>query len=435
MIAQCSRISQAFVEMRNEIAKTFKKLVLSVYSNCDGDFNLFVQVLKELVRQHEDQNERYDHDEELMSYFEGCEEVSSYTLPCYYESYFMQYMERKIFEFSMYSDLDIEFSGLYEFGVDYDSFSAAFRDCCSRALNQFAKGRNLEERMFKQLVIVSITEEYKGNNIKLTLRQLYYQMVSKNFIPNLEKQYKNLIQLTGSMRENNVLELDEFADNTRVAIRYSYQKNVVSFIDNSINQYRYCLDTRDGQKTYIEVWVEKEALRSVFKPITDELDVPLFICRGYPSTSSLFEQAKFILRKTEYEEIEKVIILYFGDHDPSGKQIPEAIQNIFHQDYQMKFVKVVPCALKLEQVREYKLPPNPAKLTDPRADGYIRKYGVESWELDAVPPLELQNIIRNRILNHTNKRQLNSIIKKQEKDRQQILDLKVDIMKKVNGGL
>ena len=206
------------------------------------------------------------------------------------------------------------------------------------------------------------------------------------------------------MRENCVLEMDEFADNTRFAILYNYETDPLDFLTSQVNPNRYYRNSREGQPHYIEVWIEKEALRTVVKPITDQYDVPLFICRGYPSTSSLYDQARRLMQKTEAHDgnsVREMTILYFGDHDPSGLQIPEAIAEILHKYYQLNHVHVVQCGLRREHIMRFNLPPNPAKITDPRAQQYMRRHGEVSWELDALPPTELQNIIREEILKRT----------------------------------
>ncbi|OPX87478.1 MAG: hypothetical protein A4E53_02466 [Pelotomaculum sp. PtaB.Bin104] len=429
-----SEISEGFLDLQNKVAKEFKSLVTSIYSQRE-EIGFFTLIMKALFKQHE---AGMGVNSELLDYVLECEYVQSLEIEWDTDditnSLYILIMNQTVYYSSEFSIMDEQYEGLfYEYGYDYGSMYMAFLEYSNRALKTFIKGNGIKNKVFKQLAIINIVNEYQQNNIKLTLRQLYYQMVSKNYIPNLEAEYKKIIDLTGSMRGNNILTLDEFADNTRFAIRYRYEDDIENFIKDSIRPGKYNLDTRKNQPYYLEVWIEKEALRSVFKPITDKFDIPLFICRGYPSTSSLFQQGRTILFKTQYEgkERKQVIILYYGDHDPSGKQIPEAIQSIFYNNYQMKHVEVRPMALNMDQVRRFKLPPNPAKITDPRAGGYIAKWGAESWELDAVPPVELQKIVEADILRYSNIKLINGVINKTKKDREKIKKMRDNIIKKM----
>ncbi|MMZ52636.1 hypothetical protein D1872_144120 [compost metagenome] len=388
-----SDISWEYVNMQNEIAAAFKKLVIEISNVVEGNNAHVLAMFREM---HDQQFSTWTPEEDSFCYlaYEVAKSISKYPDEIDIENIYHSYMDQEVFYYSSYNSMDMR-------GDANFIFSASFRELSEKAIKQFCMGKSVLEKVSKQVAIIRITEKFKEDNIKLTLRQLYYQLVSQNIIANKEAEYKKLIDLTGNMRENCVLKINEFADNTRFALYYNYETDPYQYLEKRISPHSYFRSSRENQPNYIEVWIEKEALRSVFKPVTDEMDVPLFICRGYPSTSSLYDQAMRIMSRTRMDEtresIEDVYILYFGDHDPSGLQIPEAIEEILRRDYKLDFVHVIRCGLRMDQIKENNLPPNPAKMTDPRAAKYSERFGEKSWELDAVPPTTLQDYVRNSI--------------------------------------
>lgn len=157
------------------------------------------------------------------------------------------------------------------------------------------------------------------------------------------------------------------------------------------------------QPRYIEVWIEKQSLFSIVERVCDEHDVPIFVCRGYPSITAKHDAVKRLLR---YEH-RSPVILYLGDHDPSGLDIPRELRESFDL-FGAFFVEIRRIALTMAQIGEYVLPPNPAKITDSRAKNYIRTYGRKSWELDALRPDVLSKIIDDEIEALTDHAKLNA---------------------------
>ncbi len=191
----------------------------------------------------------------------------------------------------------------------------------------------------------AICAEYAAQGFDLTLRQLYYQFVARGFIPNR-----------------------------------------------------------------VEVWIEKDALVGVIEGVCQRNDVPFFSCRGYTSQSEMWGAGQ---RLSGYfaDGAERVTIIHLGDHDPSGIDMSRDIEDRLrrflrydddengteHADYDFEVERI---ALNLDQVKRLNPPPNPAKITDSRAGGYIRRFGPTSWELDALDPRTLDSLIDGAIVAH-----------------------------------
>lgn len=238
--------------------------------------------------------------------------------------------------------------------------------------------------------INAIIEEYRSQGYTLTLRQLYYQLVSRDVIPNLQAEYKKLGVLLTKGRMAGVVDWDAIEDRIRVPKLPYYNTSVEEALQDAERQYR--LDRQDGQDCYIEVWCEKDALSQVLYRVTHKYHIRLMVNRGYSSTTAMHDAFK----RYRHRAGQRLVLLYVGDHDPSGLDMLRDIRERL-----VEFgvaVEVVPVALTKEQIEEHDPPPNPAKVTDPRAGDYIAVHGAVSWEVDALPPQTLHKLIEDAVL-------------------------------------
>lgn len=225
--------------------------------------------------------------------------------------------------------------------------------------------------------INNILEEYKNDGYVLTLRQLYYQLVSKDIIPNNDKEYAKLSNILKKGRMAGIVDWAAIEDRVRVPKLPYWVHGVKDAIKDTIEQYR--IDRMKGQERKIEIWVEKDALSNVLYRVSSKYHIRLMVNRGYSSVSAMYDA---------YNRFNSGdVILYFGDHDPSGMDMIRDIKDRL-LDFGLD-IDVRPIALTMEQIMTFNPPPNPAKITDPRAKWYINKHGKTSWELDALPPREL----------------------------------------------
>lgn len=240
-------------------------------------------------------------------------------------------------------------------------------------------------------LINSIVAEYHAQGYDLTLRQVYYQLVARGYIPNNERSYKNLGNVLNDGRLAGLIDWNSIVDRTRNLRKNSHWNNPKEIIESAA--YQFALDKWKNQPNYVEVWVEKDALVGVVGQICNSLDVPYFSCRGYVSQSEMWTAAQRFIRENRTRE--SCTILHLGDHDPSGIDMTRDIQermSLFGAD-----VNVERIALTMSQVELYNPPPNPTKLTDARAGGYLSTYGEECWELDALDPSVMSKLISTHV--------------------------------------
>jgi len=259
-----------------------------------------------------------------------------------------------------------------------------------------------------------IIESYQKQGYTMTLRQIYYRFIAADLFPrswvddeynkkfghapgtkNTMKNYKRLGELLNDARLAGLVDWDAMEDRTRNLMGASHFADPQHAVEAAARQ--YLTDKWEGQPRRVEVWIEKDALLGVFERacLNRDIDVPYFSCRGYNSQSEMWGAAQRILwYKERYGQ--DTTILQFSDHDPSGIDMERDIRE--RLEMFLCPVTVRRMALTIAQVRKFNPPPNPARETDARYADYKRKFGDDSWELDALDPVTLDKLIRDAVL-------------------------------------
>ena len=262
-------------------------------------------------------------------------------------------------------------------------------------------------------LVNQVVDEYSAQGYELTLRQAYYQLVARGYIPNNERSYKNIGSLINDGRLAGLIDWHSITDRTRNLRGNSHWDNPANVIASA--RYSYLLDKWEGQPNYVEVWVEKDALVDIVGQACRPLDTPYFSCRGYTSQSEMWSAAqRFIYQRDR----ENRIIIHLGDHDPSGIDMTRDIQErlwLFGADVEVKRV-----ALTMNQIDTYNPPPNPAKLSDSRCGKYIEQYGDESWELDALEPQVITDLITSEVTAFRNDEIYQAVCDKESHEKEEL---------------
>jgi hypothetical protein len=267
----------------------------------------------------------------------------------------------------------------------------------------------------RALAIVAIAnqicEEYARQGYDLTLRQLYYQFVARDYLPNNMRSYKMLGNTIDRARRAGLMDWDYIVDRTRNLQGFTTYETPADLITAMAD--RFHVDLWQDQECRVEVWVEKEALAGVVSRAALSRGVDYFSCRGYVSQSEMHAAAK---RHEDYEYGgQDVFVIHLGDHDPSGKDMTRDMQDRLRLFGARTVVNRI--ALNWDQIDEFNPPPNPAKLTDSRADAYIREFGTSSWELDALNPDTLSNLITSTIDSYLDVPAFNARVREQDRGR------------------
>jgi len=321
----------------------------------------------------------------------------------------------------------------------------------------------------KQLLgrVNGIIDDYASQGYSLTLRQLYYQLVTRNVVANNTKEYDKLSNLITKGRLLGIVDWDAIVDRTRKPNLPYYNLNPEDAVNAAHNHYR--LDRQMGQEVCVELWVEKDALAAVLQRKTHHYHIQLMVNRGYSSTTAMYDSYNRFLYAMQSGQ--KVTILYLGDHDPSGLDMirdirerivrmlanqsggvesvmeeknvdtSELLNTYWHEiqafedkheeeyggtcgNYSREILayifdsfEVRHIGLTTAQVKQYNPPPNPAKMSDPRANWYVEQFGKVSWEVDALEPKVLHEIIDTNVLSLIDINQFNGVLAQEGVDK------------------
>jgi len=265
----------------------------------------------------------------------------------------------------------------------------------------------------------SIITTYQEQGFSLTLRQLYYQFVARALIPNTEQSYKRIGNIISDARRAGQIDWNAIEDRTRYLRRLSSWGKPQDILESA--RYSYHRDLWANQDKRMEVWIEKDALVGVIQKVCEDKDVPYFSCRGYVSDSEMWAAAMRMRKHAKSSQ--PVIVLHLGDHDPSGIDMTRDITNRLNLFSGYSDIEVRRIALTMEQIDEQQPPPNPAKVTDSRYEGYVAEYGEESWELDALEPRFISSLIEEEIFSERDADLWEEAYNQQESERGQIAEV------------
>jgi hypothetical protein len=300
----------------------------------------------------------------------------------------------------------------------------------------------------------TICAEYAEQGYDLTLRQLYYQFVARAILPNTQQSYKRLGDIVNKARLAGLMDWNYIVDRTRNLRANGHWDSPEDIIYSAAQSFAH--DKWSDQPVRVEVWVEKEALAGIVSQVSGRFDCAWFSCRGYVSQSELWAAGR---RHLQYlKRGQRIVVVHLGDHDPSGldmtRDIRDRLDLFTCQDWLnevMPFVASVTngeivkhmidhldsgqtgiapgvhagddpitvqrIALNMDQVEQYDPPPNPAKLTDSRATAYIDEFGPDSWELDALDPATLADLIESAIVAVMDANLMDAQIAEEERER------------------
>lgn len=264
----------------------------------------------------------------------------------------------------------------------------------------------------------------------LTLRQIYYQLVSREFIENKNSAYNALSKLLKYARIDGHISWEYVEDRVRSFKNYEGWEDKHGFVHDELRNFLtgYRRRLLQSQPNYIEVWIEKDALSSIFSRVASEYGVSVVVCRGFSSISFLHG---FVERLRDHED-KAPVMLYFGDFDPSGMEMLDAMQTTLELEMGItEDVVFKRCALLKGDISKYKLPHNPSamKWTDSRAKKHYAQHGELAVELDALSPKVLVKRIRDSILKHVDIKLYEEEQLKQEEELLSLEEKKENVLK------
>ncbi len=249
-------------------------------------------------------------------------------------------------------------------------------------------------------IVEEALEVFKQYDSALTLRQLYYRLVSKRLIPNTINSYKRLSRIMVKAREQRDVPVNCLEDRSRrilgrgdtgYASAEEFLRRRITGLKESYKEFTLLM--WDDQPNYVIVSLEKDALSRLMSDIANQYSVRTFPTRGYPSFTYVNRMATYIRNRLKGKP---TVVLYFGDFDPSGIDIERDLDDRLRK-YDAGDFKVIRIALTKDQIQQYDLPPMPVKRSDARSEGFLESYGDQSVELDALDPNTLKLMVAQSI--------------------------------------
>lgn len=258
----------------------------------------------------------------------------------------------------------------------------------------------------------AILEDHEKQGYVLSVRGLYYKFIAQDLFPdswidpaynikegldpdtkNNKKNYMNFTKMISNGRLAGLLDWSMIVDYERETISNVHWNSPADIVKSAAQQFK--TDKWEDQPYHVEVMVEKKGLKGIIGPVCKKLDVNFTLNKGYSSQTMMYEIGKRLEDKVNDEDKE-IVILYIGDHDPSGLDMDRDIAERLSMFSGLE-VRTDRLALTWDQIEELNPPKNPAKLTDTRAKGYISLYGLSCWELEAMEAKELDRLVTEAV--------------------------------------
>jgi len=281
-------------------------------------------------------------------------------------------------------------------------------------------------------IVDAALDIFQQYDTAITLRQLYYRLVSRLLIPNTINSYKRLSRIMVKAREDGDVPLNCIEDRSRRVLgrgdmgynsAEEYLKKKITTLQDSWKS--FTMPMWDDQPKNVMISLEKDALSRLVSREANRFSVRTFPTRGYPSFSYVQEMSRYITNQLGGKP---TVVLYFGDFDPSGvdieRDLSERLEKYGAKDFTVKRI-----ALTADQIKKYRLPPMPVKMSDARADSFLEEHGDRAVELDALDPNLLQTTVRKAVVKNINMRKWNARVQKTEELQRWIRDKLDDIEK------
>ncbi|MBA7532412.1 hypothetical protein ES705_24638 [subsurface metagenome] len=283
---------------------------------------------------------------------------------------------------------------------------------------------------WRSVIVPKVSELLDSYSYRPTLRQVFYRLVAALLIPNTETTYKSLSRATVQAREEAIIDPLCFDDRVR-----TYEggdqgyESPQDYIDRLLDEFRdahegYTKRMWDNQQRTPIIWLEKDALFTPVSSIANRYNVRTYAARGYSSFTAVYEAAQTMDGSNAYT------VLQLTDFDPSGEDMVRDLERRLTR-YEAEDFVLMKIALTQDQVQTLGLPPMPAKTADPRYDRFAASYGSEAVELDALPPDELERIVREAIESRLDRQQWNEDYATIETEKEKVRDRITELLDKI----
>jgi hypothetical protein len=237
-------------------------------------------------------------------------------------------------------------------------------------------------------------------------RQLHYGLLNDPPLKHASKpdsvyandlsSYKALVDLVTRARLDGTIPMNAIADDTRPVDIWDVHDDARTFVGRELNgMFRgYCRNLLQSQPNHVELVGEKNTVASILRPVAGEYTIPLTTGRGYCSIPPRHKMAQRFAASGK----EKLILLMVTDFDPDGEDIAHSFARSMRDDFGVDAIHPIKVALTAEHIRRFNLPPGMrAKKTSARYKAFVNEHGRNVYELEALAPQVLQQLVREAV--------------------------------------
>lgn len=256
-------------------------------------------------------------------------------------------------------------------------------------------------------------------------RQIHYALLNNpplrhaskpdSIYQNAPESYKSLVELLTRARLAALIPFSVIADETRPVVLWDVHADCRGFIRQELDGLLkgYWRNLQQSQPNHIEIIGEKNTVATILKPVAAEYCIPLTTGRGYCSLPPRQAMAERFRRSGK----EKLVLLIVSDFDPDGEEIAHSFARSMRDDFEIDTIHAVKVALTGEQVARFNLPPvMQAKKSSAQCRKFVERHGENVFELEALPPADLQSILRQAIESAIDRGALDAEIEAEKQD-------------------
>jgi hypothetical protein len=251
---------------------------------------------------------------------------------------------------------------------------------------RFKKGRGMAKA---SLELIEAMREIAEATQPITGRGVGYRLFVAKLIASMELgEMQRVYRLLKEARERGMIPWEWIVDETRELERVASWDDPADYVSTVSRAYRR--DFWQHQPFRVEVWSEKGTVRGVLAPVLDQYGVGFRVMHGFGSATAVHDVAID-------DDGRELFVLYVGDYDPSGLCVSEVDLPKRLERYDGDHVSLERIELTLDQVRSLPSFPASDKAKDKRYKWFVQNYGDRCWELDAMNPNDLRDLVEEQI--------------------------------------
>jgi hypothetical protein len=231
--------------------------------------------------------------------------------------------------------------------------------------------------------------------------------------------YKDLTDLLTRARLTSEIPMEAIHDPTRPVTTWFVFNNMGPYVREQLSSFLrdYRRNVQQSQPWHVEIVGEKNTVDAILKRAAGAYGIPVTTGRGYCSLAPRAAMAERFRASGK----DKLVILLASDFDPEGEDISISFPRSMRDDFGIGNVEAAKVALTAEQVSEYNLPPvNKAKKRSSRYRGFVDLHGDDVFELEALPPGDLERLVKDAIERVMDRDKLNQELDREREEAAQL---------------